>query len=472
MRVCLVCEGSYPYVTCEESDWVQMLCNDMHDVEFVIWSVATTKVEMSEYKYALPENVKDVVTVYLGEENFKEHYKWLRISEREKKVLRRFVTEEGESVSWASILELIRKKGKRATDVLMSKGFYEICLEEYSKTGSTEGFRQYLWNFRKMYFSLLNVLSAEMPKADLYHSLSAGYAGVLASAASYVEKKPLVLTEHGIYCCEREEDIIRAEWINKDFKELWIKFFKKLALITYNQAALVTCLFEENKELQVELGCPEAKIQIVPNGVDIGSYENLENKHLLEEGAFHIGAPMQVVPESDIKTLLLAFEQVSEKIPNAQLWIMGDYEKEPAYYMECLNLLETLKISKVTFLGEVERKLFYPEMDLLVLTGVEEEQSLTMLGGMAAGKTFVCTNVGDRRGLMAGKVGDTLGQAGFVVPVMDSKMLADTIVQCAEESENLQKMGETARKRVAAYYQRTNFLNRYMSIYGLYGGKK
>ena len=295
---------------------------------------------------------------------------------------------------------------------------------------------------------------------------------MLASAASYVEKKPLVLTEHGIYCCEREEDIIRAEWINKDFKELWIKFFKKLALITYNQAALVTCLFEENKELQVELGCPEAKIQIVPNGVDIGSYENLGNKHLLEEGAFHIGAPMQVVPESDIKTLLLAFEQVSEKIPNAQLWIMGDYEKEPAYYMECLNLLETLKISKVTFLGEVERKLFYPEMDLLVLTGVEEEQSLTMLGGMAAGKTFVCTNVGDRRGLMAGKVGDTLGQAGFVVPVMDSKMLADTIVQCAEESENLQKMGETARKRVAAYYQRTNFLNRYMSIYGLYGGNK
>ena len=208
MRVCLVCEGSYPYVTNEVSEWVQMLCGNIPDVEFVIWSVATTKEEMSEYKYALSENVKDVVTVYLGEEDFRNNYKKIRISEREKKVLRRFVSEEGESVSWASILEFFKKNRKKAADVLMSKGFYEICLEEYNKTASTEGFRQYLWSFRKLYFSLLNSLSGEIPKADLYHSLSTGYAGVLASAASYVEKKPLILTEHSVYAREYEEDII------------------------------------------------------------------------------------------------------------------------------------------------------------------------------------------------------------------------------------------------------------------------
>ena len=159
MRVCLVCEGSYPYVTGEVSDWVQMLCSNLPEVEFTIWSVATTKEEMSEYKYTLPENVKDVTTVYLGEETFKDNYKNIRISEREKKVLRRFVSEDGESVSWASILEFFKKNRKRAADLLMSKGFYEICLEEYNKTASTEGFRQYLWSFRRMYFSLLNPLS-------------------------------------------------------------------------------------------------------------------------------------------------------------------------------------------------------------------------------------------------------------------------------------------------------------------------
>jgi len=472
MRVCLVCEGSYPYIAGGVSDWVQMLCSNLSDVEFVIWSIATTKEEMSELKYDLPENVKDVVTVYLGEEALQDHYRNIRISEREKKVLRRFVSEEGESVSWASILEFFKKNRKKAADIVMSKGFYEVCLEEYGKTAGTESFRQYLGSFREMYFSLLNPLSGEIPKADLYHTLSTGYAGVLASAASYVEKKPLILTEHGIYTREREEDIIRADWINSDFKELWIQFFKKLALITYNQASLVTSLFENNKALQVELGCPEAKIQIVPNGVAAEEYTDLENKHMLKEGGFHIGAPMRVAPEFDVKTLILAFEQVLEKVPNANLWIMGDYEKESAYYLECLNLLDVLKISNVIFLGEEERKNLFPEMNLLVLSGINEEQSLTMLGGMAAGKPFVCTNVGDCMGLLEGKVGDTFGRAGYVVPVMDSKTLADTIIQCANEPETLQAMGEAAMKRVSTYYRREDFLNRYKSIYDLYGGNK
>jgi len=59
-----------------------------------------------------------------------------------------------------------------------------------------------------------------------------------------------------------------------------------------------------------------------------------------------------------------------------------------------------------------------------------------------------------------------------VVPVMDSKTLADTIIQCANEPETLQAMGEAAMKRVSTYYRREDFLNRYKSIYDLYGGNK
>ena len=48
MRGCLICEGSYPYVAGGVSSWVQMLCSAFSDVEFVIWSIATTREEMSE----------------------------------------------------------------------------------------------------------------------------------------------------------------------------------------------------------------------------------------------------------------------------------------------------------------------------------------------------------------------------------------------------------------------------------------
>ena len=74
MRVCLICEGSYPYVAGGVAGWVQMLCLSLKDVEFVIWSIATTKEEMSEYKYQIPSNVVEVKTFYLGEDSFGINY--------------------------------------------------------------------------------------------------------------------------------------------------------------------------------------------------------------------------------------------------------------------------------------------------------------------------------------------------------------------------------------------------------------
>ena len=46
MRVCLICEGCCPYIPGGVSSWVQMLCTHFSNIEFVIWSIATTKKEI------------------------------------------------------------------------------------------------------------------------------------------------------------------------------------------------------------------------------------------------------------------------------------------------------------------------------------------------------------------------------------------------------------------------------------------
>ena len=63
--------------------------------------------------------------------------------------------------------------------------------------------------------------------------------------------------------------------MEEDFKEIWIDFFKKMSLIAYQQATVVTSLFQVNKTLQVELGCPEEKIRIIPNGVSVETFGEL-----------------------------------------------------------------------------------------------------------------------------------------------------------------------------------------------------
>lgn len=212
MRVCLICEGCYPYIPGGVSSWVQMLCSELSDVEFVIWSIATTQEEMSEIRYNIPKNVKEIRTMYLGEKEFNKKAKSVRLDDTDKDTLRDLVIGRADGViDWQKCLEFIKKHQRHLEDILMSEIFYEICLEEYRRRRSKKNFLHFLWNMRGMYFPLMNILSGEIPKADLYHSVSTGYAGILGSCASYVYQRPFLLTEHGIYTREREEDIIRSQ---------------------------------------------------------------------------------------------------------------------------------------------------------------------------------------------------------------------------------------------------------------------
>ena len=84
MRVCLICEGSYPYVPGGVSSWVQMLCSQFQDVEFVIWAIATTREEMPKYAYRMPENVKEIRTLYLGDAVWGKNVRKIRLTREEK----------------------------------------------------------------------------------------------------------------------------------------------------------------------------------------------------------------------------------------------------------------------------------------------------------------------------------------------------------------------------------------------------
>ncbi|WP_224654492.1 DUF3492 domain-containing protein, partial [Escherichia coli] len=78
-----------------------------------------------------------------------------------------------------------------------------------------------------------------------------------------------LLTEHGIYYREREEEIIKADWVKGEFKDLLILYFYTLSIAIYDAADEVITLFHRNMEIEVEMGCAEEKISIIPNGVEI-----------------------------------------------------------------------------------------------------------------------------------------------------------------------------------------------------------
>ena len=95
----------------------------------------------------------------------------------------------------------------------MSKVFYETMIETYDKGYSHVALSEFFWSIRSMVLPLIGILSIDMPKADIYHTVSTGYAGIMGVLGKNQHNAHMILTEHGIYTREREEEIIGANWV-------------------------------------------------------------------------------------------------------------------------------------------------------------------------------------------------------------------------------------------------------------------
>jgi glycosyltransferase involved in cell wall biosynthesis len=444
-------------------------------MEFVIWSIATSREEMSEMKYVLPENVKEVRTIYLNDIKFKPVHSNIKLNKKEHEALKSLIMGQDHlNIQWIEILELIKNHKSQLIDVLMSHDFFDIAVELYNTEYSRTVFNDFLWNLRSMLFPLLSTLVEDFPQADLYHSASTGYAGLLGSVASYVHKKPFIVTEHGIYTREREEEIIKSDWVIGDFKKNWINFFYRISAIAYHQADKVISLFESNRALQIEMGCPQEKTLIIPNGVDVESYsshlfdsyqDSLLRAKKSNSKKIRIGAVARLVPIKDIKTMVLAFEVAMQKVENLELIILGPTEEDASYHQEILSLIDDFDLKNVLILGRVDVKTYLPTFDIMLLTSISEGQPLAVLEGMAAGVPQICTNVGSCKELLFGMSSDDLGHCGIIVPVMDIEKIASAIEVLALDESLRNQMGKIGYERVKANYQKKDFLATYEALY-------
>jgi len=464
MKICIIAEGSYPYVTGGVSSWIHQLATQMQEHEFIIFTIAAQRSQQGKFKYELPANVIEVKETFL-DSYLTEEGKWgksFKLSDIDRNNLMRLLGDSG-MVDWQGLFTLLRsKQHERVSDFLQSKDFYDVlqqlCMKSYPLVPFTEMF----WAVRSMILPLFLTIREEIPIADIYHSVSTGYAGVVGALGKTLYSKPFLLTEHGIYSREREEEIIKADWVKGYFKDLWIQYFYRLSSCAYELSDQVTTLFNRNREIEIELGCDPDKIKIIPNGVNIEKYENI-NREKTEQG-FNLGAIIRVVPIKDIKTMLLSFALVKEEVPNAVFHIMGPYEEDEEYYDECLKLVQALQLKDVIFTGSVNVMDYIGKMDVLLLTSISEGQPLAILEGMAAGKPFIATNVGSCKELLEG-VDDQFGPAGIIAPVMHVEQIAQGIIKLASSKKLREQYGNNAYQRVSRHYRQEDVIANYRQLY-------
>ncbi|WP_077532799.1 GT4 family glycosyltransferase PelF [Massiliimalia massiliensis] len=463
MRVCLIVEGAYPYVNGGMSSWIQQLMLSMPDVEFIVQSIAATRDDIKEFKYKIPDNVLEIQEVYLMDDDYVSHAVQNRIKMTRQEYQAFETLLFGEKADWDSIIKFFLERPVSLNALLSGEDFLKMVLAYYKEHFERVVFTDFLWTMRSMYLPLFTMLKSRTAKADLYHTASSGYAAVWGSMQRYLYQKPFILSEHGIYTREREEEIIRADWVRGIYKDLWIQQFRKIGICGYQYADKVTSLFEDARQFQIELGCDPKKTVVIPNGVDPKQYDGCPEK-TPDDPFINVGAILRVTPIKDVKTMLSAFSLAKQTDHRLKLWIMGSLEEAPEYAEECRQLVADLHIPDVVFTGIVNVKDYIGKMDMLVLSSLSEGQPLAILEGFAAKKPFIATNVGNCRGLIEGEF-DDWGRAGYIVPIMSASQMARAMVKMAGNAPKRRKMGDIGYQRVRAFYDQSDIYQRYYQLY-------
>jgi glycosyltransferase involved in cell wall biosynthesis len=318
-----------------------------------------------------------------------------------------------------------------------------------------------------MLIPLFFLLKQDMPYADIYHSASNGYAGILGAMAKSMYKRPFLLTEHGIYSREREEEIIKSRWAKGYFKDMWISFFYNICKGVYDYSDQVLTLFEKNKDIEVDLGCDKNKIRIIPNGILLDNFTDLPQKD--DQDVINIGSVTRIAQIKDIKTMIQSFNIVKKEVPNARFFIMGPTDEDEEYYKECKELAQRLGIEDLNFTGKIDIKDYLGKMDICVLTSISEGQPFVILEAFAAKKPFVSTDVGGCSELIYGN-DDGFGKGGFIVPVMNIEKIAQAIVKLCENPGLREEFGLNGYKRTVQLYTFNKCLEDYKKIYEEFGG--
>lgn len=365
--VCIICEGAYPYIVGGVSSWVHEIITSNPEYNFKVLCIIPNK-EFAQLKYELPKNVVSVDNIILNPEiDFSIFQvlknKFMESKEREEAVRELLTFNKIITSKALEIVEKIFEKNiGKPLEVILSRDYWNALVENYEKNYSGRNFNIYYWTYRNIILNLILIGQSKIPEADIYHPVATGYAGYVAALAAHRKMGRVVLTEHGIYPREREEEIIIAKWIDKEFKSIWIEYFYYLSKLAYEYSDIIISLFEYNRQAQIENGADEKKTVVIPNGIDGEIYSKIQRE---KRSGFNVGSVLRVVPIKDVKMMIKGFKLLTQRVEDTKLWIIGPYEEDREYYEECLQLVKDLGIEdKVVFTGRVDVKEYYKFLDV------------------------------------------------------------------------------------------------------------
>lgn len=505
--ICLLLEGTYPYIRGGVSSWVHQIISGLPQYNFYLVFIGGTRSAYSKIRYELPANVVGMETHFLMDKDDlavvqrknheparKKSYNFLPLARQGnsksfamwQEVLSLFQNNK-HTLSKTHLTEILEQLGNKKhlsyEDFLYSEKSWDTLVELYAENAQNQSFVDYFWTFRNIYSPLFRLahIARNLPKSKILHSISTGYAGFLGALGKQQLNNRFLLTEHGIYTKERKVDLIQTDWIKDRFSALdsslhrkieqtrqtWIQFFEQLGRSTYQQADEIIALYEDNQQRQITDGAPPEKTGIIVNGIKVERFEQAYQQRP-DTPPKVVGLIGRVVPIKDIKTFIRSIRVTVNTIPDIEGWIVGPTDEDPSYFAECQLLVSSLGLEDhIKFLGMQDVVKIIPQLGACVLTSISEAQPLVLLESMICGIPCIASRVGSCNEIINGMSEEdkALGSCGYIVGIASPNQTAEAIEKLFSDAENWRKMGDVGRTRVQQFYLESTMYERYNTLY-------
>ncbi|PYM48741.1 MAG: glycosyl transferase family 1, partial [Candidatus Rokuibacteriota bacterium] len=165
--VCLILEGTYPYVTGGVSAWIHQLLRALPEISFALFHIGSTAGTTLTAQYQLPSNVVSLTNLGLhGGDEPDVHGQALQPDDWE--AVRTFhdQLQEERTAGFAGLMERIAPApggGPSGHDYLYGKPSWDVVRQIYEARASDVSFVDYYWTWRFTHLPMFRLMHATLP---------------------------------------------------------------------------------------------------------------------------------------------------------------------------------------------------------------------------------------------------------------------------------------------------------------------
>lgn len=482
-NVLLILEGTYPYNNGGVSTWAHMLCNDVKNANYALYTINANF--ESKSKYILSDNIKSVTQVPLWsplepQEMIEYNKKYYKLINKKEKQDQKIIDTEFVPI-FQNLIGLIYSNDRniKEFDITIFKMWRFFQKHDYKKTMSSQS----VWNAFRFMVSEMNddlednhasmfdltsgmrwiyrfliPLSIDVPKCDVSHLTISGFPVIPALVLKYKYGTPMVVTEHGVFIRERLLAINSSEY-SFFLKKLLIKFSESITELVYFKADKILSVNKFNMTWEKLYGASPDKIEIIYNGIDHTKFKPIPKPSHLKDIPTVVAAA-RIFDLKDIITMIRSCDIVRNTIPNVKYLIYGDKTAVPEYTKECEDLIKELGLEENFILAGYHNKPseIFSEGDISILTSISEGFPYTVLESMSCGIPVVATDVGG--------VTEALdNNCGCICKPKDFVDIGNSVIRLLQNKELREKMGVNAREKVIKNFTIGKFIKAYEDVY-------